>query len=85
VDLVGVLPPHVTLFSESQSRVLASVEPEKLADLQDVAGELGVPVHVLGTTGGTNLQVKGLFEIGVEEMRDVYETSLEKMIAGARH
>lgn len=85
VDLVGVLPPHVTLFSESQSRALVSVAPSMLADLQDVAGDLGVPLHVLGTTGGTALEVKGLFEIGLDDMRDVYETSLEKMIAGAHH
>ncbi len=85
VEIMGVLPPHVALFSESQSRVLASVPAERLADLEDIAAELDVPVHVLGTTGGERLEIKGILDISLGDMVDVYDNALERMVTGAHH
>ena len=70
----------MTLFSESQSRAVVSVPAQRLADLEDIAAELDVPLHILGTTGGTSLEVKGMLKLSVEEMTDVYENSLERLI-----
>lgn len=82
VELPGSLPPHVELFSESQSRAVVAVPAQNLADLEDLAAGLGVPLHVLGTTGGTSLEIKGVPELPLEEMAEVYETSLEKLLSG---
>ena len=83
VKLSGGLPPHVMLFSESQSRVLVSVQPAKLEALKEIAGRLGVPLEVIGRTGGDRVDVEGAFSAPLEEIKDVYENSLERMIAGA--
>ena len=85
VKLAGDLPLHVLLFSESQSRALVSLEPGKLEALKEIAARLGVPLEVIGRTGGDNLEVEGAFSIPLEKMTDVYMNSLEKMIAGAHH
>jgi phosphoribosylformylglycinamidine synthase len=85
VKLAGDLPLHVLLFSESQSRALISFQPEKLEALKEIAARLGVPLEVIGRTGGDNLEVEGALSIPLEKMTDVYVNSLEKMIAGAHH
>jgi phosphoribosylformylglycinamidine synthase II len=85
VELSGDLPPHVQLFSESQARALVSVEPAKLEELREFAARLGVPLEVIGRTGGDSLDFIGAFSLPIEEMMDVYENSLERMIAGAHH
>ena len=85
VKLAGDLPLHVLLFSESQSRALVSFQPEKLEALKEIAARLGVPLEVIGRTGGDNLEVEGALSIPLEKMTDVYVNSLEKMIAGAHH
>lgn len=85
LELPGALPPHVALFSESQSRALVSVPAQSLADLEDIAAELDVPVHILGTTGGTSLEIKGILKLSLVEMSEIYDNALEKMIAGAHH
>ena len=85
VKLAGDLPLHVLLFSESQSRALVSLEPEKLEALKEIAHKLGVPLEVIGRTGGDSLEVEGAFSISLEKVKDIYMNSLEKMIAGAHH
>ena len=85
VKLAGDLPLHVLLFSESQARALVSLEPEKLEALKEIAHKLGVPLEVIGRTGGDSLEVEGAFSISLEKVKDIYMNSLEKMIAGAHH
>ena len=85
VKPAGDLPLHVLLFSESQSRALVSVQPAKLEALEEIAGGLGVPLEVIGRTGGGILEVEGAFSVSLEEIEGTYLNSLEKMIAGAHH
>jgi phosphoribosylformylglycinamidine synthase len=85
VELPEGLRRHVALFSESQARALVSVAPENLTALTEMADDIGVPVRVLGTVCGRELKVEGAFDLALEEMSNVYETALEKMIAGAHH
>jgi phosphoribosylformylglycinamidine synthase len=66
--------PVVALFSESTGRVLVTVPPEDedafLARCSDV------PVARLGVVGGTALQVAGVGEWGLAELRDAAERTL---------
>jgi phosphoribosylformylglycinamidine synthase len=82
LEIPGTLPAHAAVFSESQSRAVVGVPARMLAGLEDLAAELDVPLHILGTTGGTDLEIKGLFKLAVVEMTEVHGTSLEKMIVG---
>jgi len=85
VKLQGDLQPHVETFSESQSRAIVSLAPEKVVALEAMAAELGVPLRVIGKTGGKNIVIEGWLDLPVEEVSGIYETSLERMVAGAHH
>ena len=85
VEIPGELAPVTALFSETQARALVSVAPDKLDAFTAMARQKGVPVHALGTVGGDSLSVEGAFVLPLEEMRDIYDNALEKMIAGAHH
>jgi phosphoribosylformylglycinamidine synthase len=85
VKLSGDLQPHVETFSESQSRAIVSLAPEKVGALEAMAEELGVPLKEIGRTGGKNIVIEGWLDLPVDEVAEVYDTSLEHLVAGAHH
>jgi phosphoribosylformylglycinamidine synthase len=80
VTVPGDLPPHVALFSESASRAVVSVPPERANELVELAARHGVPCTHLGETGGPRIVMGGLFETTVEELRDVYEGAIPRLL-----
>ena len=80
--LPGDQPGHVGLFSESASRAVVSVAPERATELEDAAAEAGVPFARLGETGGPGVVFDGLFETTVAEIAAVYEDAIPKLLAG---
>jgi phosphoribosylformylglycinamidine synthase len=83
VSIPGDLPPHVALFSESASRAVAAVVPERLDALVELASGLGVPFAMIGETGGPRVVFDGLFETTVEELRDAYEGAIPRLLGEA--
>jgi phosphoribosylformylglycinamidine synthase len=83
VGVPGDLPPHVALFSESASRVVASVDPVRVTELEDLAGSLGVPFARLGETGGPRIVVDGALDLPLAEVAAAYEEAIPKLLAGA--
>ncbi|HEU5226041.1 MAG TPA: phosphoribosylformylglycinamidine synthase subunit PurL, partial [Actinomycetota bacterium] len=82
VTLPGDQPGHVGLFSESASRVVVSVAPERATELEDAAAEGGVSFTRLGETGGPGVVFDGLFEMTVADIAAVYEDAIPKLLAG---
>jgi phosphoribosylformylglycinamidine synthase len=80
VTLNGATPWHVELFSESASRVIVSVGPEKAEALEGLAAEHQVPIARLGETGGPGMVFDTLFEMPVEEARRVYESAIPSLL-----
>jgi phosphoribosylformylglycinamidine synthase len=80
VVVPGDLPPHVALFSESASRAVVSVTPEREEELKSVALEHGVPWARLGETGGPRAVFGGLFETTVQQMREAYESAIPRLM-----
>jgi len=80
VTFAGDLPPHVALFSESASRAVVAVAPERLDALEELAAGHGVPFTTIGETGGPRIVLDGLLETTVEELRDVYEGALPRLM-----
>jgi phosphoribosylformylglycinamidine synthase II len=87
VDLPAVDAPAfwesaATLFSESASRVVASVARERSGELLDRAKALGVPARVIGTTGGGRISVsingQSVIDIAVSEAEIIWDGALEK-------
>jgi phosphoribosylformylglycinamidine synthase len=85
VDL-GVLglDAVASLFSESASRVIVSVESSGAERLRELAEQHSVPLMFLGRTKDGAMRFRGLFDVSLEEARDIYETAIPKLLAGER-
>ncbi|OYO23492.1 phosphoribosylformylglycinamidine synthase II [Enemella dayhoffiae] len=72
--------PTVQLWSESTGRVLVTVSPELAQRFQDAASgpDAALPVARLGTVteSGAALQVEGLFELPLEELRQTWRDTI---------
>ncbi len=80
ITLPGDLPAHGFLFGEDQSRYLvATAEPEAVIASASAAG---VPVMVMGQTGGDTLTVAGAGSISSADMRRINEGWLPGFMAG---
>lgn len=82
VSLPGDVPWYVTLFSESASRAVVSVTPDKAEALEELAAAHDVPCSRLGETGGPRMVFDTLFETTVEEARAAFEGAIPKLLAG---
>jgi phosphoribosylformylglycinamidine synthase len=71
------LPPHVSLFSESPSRML--VEARDTKAVRALAERHGVPVAELGSVGGTSLTVRGVLDLEVARLHEAW-MSLERLL-----
>ncbi|MGI9952236.1 phosphoribosylformylglycinamidine synthase subunit PurL [Moorellaceae bacterium AZ2] len=80
IKLEGAGRADSLLFSESQSRVIVSVEPEKVAEVEALARQFQVPVKVLGVCGGGTLRIKidekTVVNLTLEEMEAAWRGSL---------
>ena len=74
------LPPHLALFSESGSRVVISVDPERAAAFEELAARHEVPFAHLGETGGSSMRIDGVVDESVEAARRVYESPIPDLM-----
>ena len=74
----GDLAPHVALFGESASRVVATVEPSRAQAFEDLAARHEVPFARLGRTGGHDLAVEGVFEMSLSRARGEFEDAIPR-------
>jgi phosphoribosylformylglycinamidine synthase II len=81
VSFPGDVPSHVTLFSESASRALVSLEPAKTDALEALARQLSVPCTRIGESGGPRMVFGDLFEATVDEARAAFEDAIPKLLA----
>jgi phosphoribosylformylglycinamidine synthase len=72
----------VALFSETAARALVAVTPQNAAALAALAATSGVPAVVLGTTGGADLAIDGLFAVPLDELRAAHEATLPAAFGG---
>jgi hypothetical protein len=64
------------LFSESASRCLVTVKAHDADALAALARSHGVPLTLLGETGGAALVVDGHFEVSLAELREAWSSTL---------
>jgi phosphoribosylformylglycinamidine synthase len=78
------LPAEFALFGEDASRVVISCDPANLARIKEIGGKHGLLVDVLGETipGEVEIKLDGrvVVSTSVVEMRDVYESALERAL-----
>ncbi len=61
-----------SFFSESQSRVVVSIPPEKKERFENHAAKSFVPFQLLGTVGGDSLKINFQYNISIEKLKDIY-------------
>lgn len=81
IEVAGELPPHVVCFSESQSRVLVSLDAEKEDEVRALLDEFGLVVGAVGRTGGDFVGMGDYIRISLQEVAKTYERSLEEIIS----
>ena len=92
VELESALLAAVTLFGESPSRIIVSVNSTNLAELERIAGQNDTPFTVIGRVTGSALNVwangNELIALEVSELETAWRTALshkleaEAMVAG---
>ena len=83
VSFADDLPSHVLLFSESASRAVVSVRPEKEGSFRGLAATRGVPFERLGETGGPRAVIEGAIDVPVAELADVWEGAIPRLMGEA--
>jgi phosphoribosylformylglycinamidine synthase subunit PurL len=85
VSVQGSFPAEFVLFGERGARCVVSVAPAKLAALQAIARQYGVAASEIGqVTGNGSLRIeykgRAIIDSPVENLRDVWANSLERML-----
>ncbi|MED5568736.1 MAG: AIR synthase related protein, partial [Chloroflexota bacterium] len=66
------------LFGERQSRIVVSLTENDWPELQRMAGESGVPLRRLGTTGGDRLKIDRQIDLPLQEIGGAWREGLER-------
>jgi len=92
IELESPLSSAVTLFSESPSRIIVTVDTANVVELGSIAGRNNTPIAVIGSVTGTALRISlngdELIALEVAELETAWRTSLsrkleaEAMVAG---
>lgn len=73
VALGDELPLHAALFSESQARYLIAADTETAETIRKEARDAGIPVAIIGATGGERLRVNNdAVDIPMSELIDAH-------------
>ncbi len=68
------------LFGETQSRIVLSLAPEKLGQLEKLAASMGVPLALLGTVGGSRLRLGQWVDVPVSDLSRTWSTAYDRMM-----
>jgi phosphoribosylformylglycinamidine synthase len=66
----------VSLFSESAGRAVVTARPGRAAQFAALAESRGVPAAAIGTVTGDSLEVTGHFDIPLDELASVWQSTL---------
>jgi len=67
-----------SLFSESQSRVIVSISPDKNDKFLEIASKCFTPYKLLGETGGKSLNINNNYDFSLERLIDLYYNAIPK-------
>ena len=84
IGFAGDLPVtgrwDAALFGEGQSRILVSVAPSDLGEVERVCVEEGVPWVALGAVGGESMSIPGLIALPLSEISVAWREGLPRAI-----
>ncbi len=76
------IPPHAFWFGEDQARYVLTAKTAEVPKIMAEAAGDGIPVRVLGTTGGSQLTLPGEDPILVSSLHALFEGWLPTYMAG---
>ncbi|HEY0004774.1 MAG TPA: AIR synthase-related protein, partial [Pyrinomonadaceae bacterium] len=80
IELNEGLSVNASLFAESPSRIIISLDEAALGEMQEIATRCGSPLMLLGRTGGSNLLIQSggetVIDLPVKELETTWRTSL---------
>ncbi len=76
----GPLPSHIFLFAEDQSRYLLEAAPDQVDTIRAKADKHGVPLDVLGETGGDALLFNGTRLVPLDILRAAHDRWLQDLM-----
>ncbi len=80
VGFAATIGDALGCFSESASRVVASVPPARVDAVLERAVSVGVPAAVLGRAGGDRLVSDGAFDVALADATDAYRGVLPELM-----
>ena len=84
IELESALSSAATLFSESPSRIIVTVDTANVVELGSIAGRNNTPVAVIGRVTGTALRISlngdELIALEVGELETAWRTSLSRKL-----
>jgi len=84
VSVESDLPLHAALFSETQARYLIAASAETAEEIGKAASDAGIPVAILGKTGGKRLRVnEGAVDITMNKLTKAHEGWMPNFMANA--
>ena len=69
-----------TLFSESQSRIIVSVNPDNKSEFENTLSNAGQKYTMLGKTCSDKLKVNDKLEFNLETLSDIYYNTINKLM-----
>jgi len=77
---VARVSDHRALFGEGPSRVVVAVDPERLTEVLERAGQTGVPATRLGLATGDRVVVKGLLDLPLGDVEAAFRDRLPEAL-----
>ena len=72
--IVGPISREAFYFGESQGRIVVSVAPRRVPELQKLMTTHHVPLHAIGVVGGEEFQVGSDIRLSLDTLRQAWET-----------
>ncbi|MBI2092848.1 MAG: phosphoribosylformylglycinamidine synthase subunit PurL [Deltaproteobacteria bacterium] len=72
VEINANLRHDALLFGEAAARIIVSCSPKDADLLLTIAKSFGCPASVIGTSGGRNLKINDLIDIGLDEIYNLW-------------
>ncbi len=70
------------LFGEGQSRIVVSLEPDRLGDLRAVCEAESIHWTVIGTVSGDSVEFSGLLTVSLDDLTEAYTSGLPAALSG---
>ena len=79
-DVPHLIRKDAILFSETQGRAVVSLKDHNLAELKELSDNLGLPIEVIGSVGGTKLIIGDLIDIPVAKAYNAWAQGFENIL-----